>query len=290
MKFQFIEKYRSIFRIKKMCQTLKISRSGYYKWRNRISNTRHKENEVLRIKIREIFEINNKLYGSPRITKELQSKGIKCSKNRVSRIMNQEGLIAKTKKKFKRTTDSTHTHLISPNKLKALAPITQPNQIWVSDITYIWTKEGWLYLAIILDLYSRKIVGWSMSNRLKKALVTNALMMAIFRRNPHSGIIFHSDRGSQYASKEVRNILKYHGFIQSMSSKGNCYDNAYAESFFHTLKTEEVYWNYYLSRKEAQNCIYKYIELYYNTKRRHSGISYLSPNEFENKILVNNCA
>lgn len=266
-----------------MCQILKVSRSGYYKWKNRNPSKKSISNEELLEKIKKIYELNEGNYGSPRIARDLKADGIKCSKNRVAQIMRKNGIVSKTAKKFKVTTDSDHDRPVAPNILGVgnAEKITTPNQAWRSDITYIWTKAGWLYLAIIIDVFTRGIIGWSMSKYIKKQLVIDALLMAIFRKNPGKGVIFHSDRGSQYASKEVVELLKNNGFIQSMSGKGNCYDNAMAESFFHTLKVEKVYWEKYETREQAILSVYNYIELYYNVKRRHSSIDYMSPKNFE---------
>lgn len=221
-------------------------------------------------------------YGYPRMYKELLSMGYICGKNKIARIMSKYGIRAKIKRKWKATTDSNHKYPIAPNLLKQNFNIDSPNKVWVSDITYVWTKEGWLYLAIILDLYSRKIVGWSMDSRMKKELVINALKQACMNRKPKKGIIFHSDRGSQYASKDVQNYLINHGFIQSMSAKGNCYDNAVAESFFKTLKSECIYFKTFINRIEAKLTIFDYIEIFYNKERRHSVLGYISPDNFEN--------
>jgi len=225
-------------------------------------------------------------YGSPRITIELREQGDTCSKNRVARIMKENDIMAKTARKFKVTTNSKHDMPISENLLKQDFSVSTPDRVWVSDITYIRTQEGWLYLSIILDLYSRKIVGWSISDRITKKVVTDALLKAIWNRKPSKGLIVHSDQGSQYASNEFRNIIQRYGFVQSMSGKGNCYDNAVAESFFHTFKTECVYPEVYNSKAEAKSAIFDYIEIFYNRLRRHSTINYMSPVDFEKKLDI----
>ena len=225
-------------------------------------------------------------YGSPRITKDLQATGTKCSENRVARLMKNNGIVGKAKKKFKATTNSKHNLPVAENLLKQNFAAQKPNTIWVSDITYIWTLEGWLYLAVILDLYSRQVVGWAMSDRLTSGFVVKAVYQAIGRRNPGSGCIFHSDRGVQYASSDFRDVLNAFGFIQSMSRKGNCYDNAVAESFFHTLKIEHVYDHRYEARAEARQSIFDYIEIFYNRQRRHSALGYRSPISFELEAMV----
>lgn len=198
--------------------------------------------------------------------------------------MRINGIKAKTKKRFKVTTNRNKTHSVSENLLKGNFTAAKRNQVWTSDITYIWTKQGWLYLAVIMDIYSRKIVGWSLDNHLSAELVINALTMALINRNPERGVIFHSDRGSQYTSSSLRNILTLYGFKQSMSSTGSCYDNAITETFFHTIKTELTYWNKYQTREEAKKSIFEYIEIFYNRQRLHSSLGYSSPVEFEVKL------
>lgn len=288
MKYIFIEDYRSTFRIEKMCHVLKVSRSGYYKWRNREKSTRELENEKLLEEIRKIYEEHKGRYGSPRITKEIKSKGIGCSKNRIARLMNKNTIRAKTKKRYRITTLSKHDKPIAPNLLEKSFNITRSNEIWASDITYVWTTEGWSYLSVILDLYSRKVIGWALEKRLTKDLVIKALDKALGERNLDKEIIFHSDRGSQYASNEFRRLLDMHHFRQSMSGKGNCYDNAVVESFFHTLKNEEVYFEKYDTREIACQKLFEYIEIYYNRKRRHSTLGYVSPVEFKYKEELEN--
>lgn len=266
-----------------MCQILDVSRSGYYNWSKRSLSQREQENNILKQKIAQIYWQSRGTYGSPRIHKQLSKEGIKCSKKRVERLMREQGLKARQKRKFKNTTDSNHDLPIKRNILNRQFKVSQPNKVWVSDITYIYTKEGWLYLAIIIDLYGRKVVGWSMNERITKELVLEALEMAINRRKPARGLIFHSDRGSQYASHEFQRMLWEHGFISSMSRKGNCWDNAVSESFFSTLKTELIYQNQYESRGEAKRDIFQYIEIFYNRFRLHSALGYKSPEEYENE-------
>ena len=290
MKYIFIEKHRSLFAVEKMCRALKISKSGYYAWRDKPKSMRDLANEKLDHHIRTIYEQNKGRCGSPRITEALNEQGISCSVNSVANRMRKNKIKAKTKKRFKITTNSKHNHPIAPNLLNQDFTAQHPNQIWVSDITYIWTREGWLYLAVILDLFSRRIVGWAMSNRLGQELVLNAFQQALWRRKPGYGIIFHSDQGVQYACKAFRNLLKEHRFIQSMSGRGNCYDNAVVESFFHTLKTELVYFETYYTREEARNNIFEYIEIYYNKIRLHSTLKYCSPVKFEQRWIDINVA
>ena len=281
MKYKFIDGHRSKFEVGKMCRALRVSRSGYYAWRKKPVSKREKENGQLVEEIREIHEGSRYTYGSPRVHAELWERGYFIGHNRVARLMRENRIRAKMKKKFKITTHSKHRFPVAENLLRGDIKIKRPNQVWVSDITYIRSAEGWLYLCIIMDLYSRSIVGWSMEERLTKELVLKSLERACLRRTVERGIIFHSDRGSQYASNDFRALITGKGFIASMSGKGNCYDNAHAESFFHTIKTEEVYGNTYRTRQEAKLSIFEYIEVFYNRVRKHSQLGYLSPYQFE---------
>ncbi len=281
MKYRFIEESRSEFVVEKMCLAIDVSRSGYYAWKGRGKSNRALENEELDQAIREVHKRSSERYGSPRITKELEAAGVRCSENRVARRMQVNGIVAKTKRRFKVTTRSKHSHPVAENLVNQNFNTERPNQTWVSDITYVWTREGWLYLAVILDLFSRQIVGWAMSHSLSQELILNAFKQALWRRKPESGTVFHSDQGVQYACQAFRDLLKEHKFVQSMSGKGNCYDNAVAESFFHTLKTELVYFESYQTRDKARKSIFDYIEIFYNRQRRHSTLNYLSPVNFE---------
>ena len=229
------------FSILALCRFMKVPSSGYYEWLNRPPSNRDIENQELQLQIKEIFVSNRNVYGTRRIAKILAQDNILISRKRIGKLMASAGLFCKTKRKFKVTTDSKHNKIISPNLLKRRFSVNAPDKFWVGDITYIHTGSGWLYLATVIDLYSRKVVGWSMANHMKAKLVNDALTMAIWKRKPKKGLIWHSDRGSQYASDSHRSILKDHSIIQSMSRKGNCWDNAVAESFFHTLKTELIH-------------------------------------------------
>jgi len=280
MKYQFIDRYRFVYRVEKMCLILNIGRSSYYTWKKRSKSMRDKENERLVFEIKLVHEKSRKTYGSPRITAELCASGIRCGKNRIARLMRENRIMAKTRRRFKITTDSKHNLPIAPNLLEQDFTSDAPNKTWTGDITYIWTRQGWMYLAVVLDLFNREIAGWSMRKRITKDIVTEALTMAVKRKRPQAGLIFHSDRGSQYASHKFRKLLEKHHFIQSMSGKGNCYDNAVTESFFHTLKTELVYFEKYRSRSEARQSIFEYIEIFYNRIRRHSYLGYVSPVDF----------
>jgi transposase InsO family protein len=281
-----MEEYRSSFRVEKMCRVFGVSKSGYYAWKHKSRGDRARENEQLIEKIKTIYTLHRSVYGSPRITQELRAHGLSCGKNRVARLMKCNGIKAKTVKRYRVTTNSDHKLSVAPNLVNREFVADNRDRLWVSDISYIGTKEGWLYLAVIIDIFSRQVVGWAMSDRLKDDLTVNALRQAITRRNPLPGLIFHSDRGIQYAGRRFRRFLRYHGAIQSMSGKGNCYDNAVAESFFHTLKTELVYLERYDTRSQARQSIFEYIEVFYNRIRRHSALGYRSPLEYERTAMV----
>lgn len=264
-----------------LCEVLGVSRSGYYKWLTWRPSQRDQANKLLDEQIRLVYRENKQRYGSPRITRALQAQSIPCSHTRVERRMKKMGLQATAKRKFKVTTDSQHNKAIFENVLNRDFTTTGVNQKWVGDITYILTDEGWLYLAVIIDVHSRAVIGWSMSQRMKKELVCDALLMALFKRKFPKNVIMHSDRGSQYCSKKYRKIIKQNKLIGSMSRKGNCWDNAIAESFFHTLKTELVRLNRYKTRSDAKQSIFQYIEGYFNLRRMHSAIDYKAPIELE---------
>ncbi len=260
-----------------------IERSGYYAWTKRKPSKQRIANEALDKKIIDIFNSHSSRYGYPRITDELLDQGEICGKNRVFRRMRKLGLRAKGKKKFKVTTDSNHNLPVAANLLDRDFSTTAPNQKWVSDITYIWTDEGWLYLATVIDLYSRAVIGWSIQPTMTRQLVCDALMMALWRRGFPRGILCHSDRGSQYCSEGYQEMLKTYGLICSMSRKGNCWDNACAESFFHSIKIELIYTERYATREIAKQSVFQYIEVYYNRVRRHSAIGSIAPMVFENQ-------
>lgn len=278
-----IKEQRKQYGLSLLCQVLSVSASGYRKWLRSKLSSRARENQRLLERIFYHYRSSHCTYGMPRILAAIRREGIRVNKKRITRLMKKNNIRAKMSRKFKLTTKQSSRALASENLVKQNFSVTRRNQIWTSDITYLWTKQGWLYLAVVMDLYSRKIVGWSISSSLSTELVIRALMMAILHRNPNSGIIFHSDRGSQYTSSSFRRILKNYGIVQSMSSTGNCYDNAITESFFHTLKTELIYWEKYQSREEAKRSIFEYIEINYNRRRLHSSLGYLSPVEFEDK-------
>jgi transposase InsO family protein len=265
-----------------MCRVLEVSRSGFYAWLGRGESDRAREDRRLMTLIRGIFTESRGIYGVPRVHETLRQREQQCGRNRVARLMKKAGLRSKTKRRFRvKTTDSKHNHPIAPDRLGQDFGTTAANRVWVSDITYIPTDEGWLYLASTMDLFSRRIVGWSMASTLHATIVIDAVRMAIEQRQPSAGLIHHSDRGVQYASAEFRTVLDAHGFVASMSRKGNCYDNAVKESFYHTLKTELVNHEHYRTRDEARASVFDYIEAFYNRQRIHSTLGYLSPSAFE---------
>ncbi len=273
-----------VFPLEKMCRALEVSRSGYYAFKKRPKSQQRVDNEKLLIEIRRVFLENDSNYGSPRIWDHLHNKEyMRCSENRVARIMRVNSIAAVQKRKFKATTNSRHDCPVWPNVLNRNFAVEKPNAVWVSDITYIWTYEGWLYMAVVLDLYSRGIVGLAMDRTITDALTQQALTQAILRRNPSEGLIFHSDRGSQYAGNDFKALLARHEFIGSMSRKGDCWDNAVAESFFHTLKVELIHRQTPKTREEAKRVIFKYVEMYYNSRRAHSALGNLSPFEYERR-------
>jgi putative transposase len=269
-----------------MCRALEVSRSGYYAFKSRPKSQQRVENEKLLIEIRRVFLENDSNYGSPRIWDQLNNKDhIYCSENRVARIMRVNAIVAIQRRKFRVTTNSKHDYPVWPNVLNRNFAVEKPNSVWVSDITYIWTFEGWLYLAAVLDLFSRGIVGLAMDKTIADTLVTQAMRQAILRRGPAKGLICHSDRGSQYAGNDFKAILSQNEFIGSMSKKGDCWDNAVAESFFHTLKVELIHRNKFRTRDEAKRKIFEYSEMYYNRKRAHSILGNLCPFEDERQAV-----
>ncbi len=268
-----------------MCKVLRVSRSGYYRYKSQSSSFSEEKKKKL-VKVREAFISSHRTYGSRRVVVVLKRQGIRCSKNQVAKLMSENGLFARGRRKYKVTTDSNHKLPVAPNILNREFALEKKNKVWVGDITYIWTKEGWLYLSTVIDLYSRKIVSWSLSKRMTKRIVTVALQEAIQTRKPEAGLIFHSDQGSQYASNEFRNILDSIKAQPSMSRRGNCWDNAVAESFFKTIKTEFIKWENFQSRREAELKLFQYIEIFYNRQRLHSTNGYLSPVDYEEQNHV----
>ena len=264
-----------------MCQLFSVSRSGFYRWRKGKKSQRMHDNKRLLDHIRRIHTQSQQRYGSPRITDALRQDGIICNHKRVARLMRANGIRSKIKRRFKATTHSAHKRPIVRDLIKRNFTVPVANRLWTSDITYIWTHQGWLYLAVFMDAYSRRIVGWAMDKRITDQLVINAFKQAFIHRKPTKGLIVHSDRGSQYCSRSFKELLKANCYLQSMSSKGNCYDNAITESFFGTLKTELVHHEIYATRDEARKSIFKYIEIFYNRNRIHSALGGLSPEQYE---------
>ncbi len=270
--------------MKLMCQMLEVSRSGYYAWRDRPASVGQQRRVELSGRIRQVHEQSRGTYGSPRVTAELQDQGAKVCQNTVAKYMRQEGLRVTPRRRFlPQTTDSDHPYPIVGNELDQDFTASAPNQKWACDLTYIWTDEGWLYLSVVIDLFSRRVVGWSMSDHLRAEGVAEALQMALQRRRPppDGSLLHHSDRGVQYACQRYRSLLQEHGIACSMSRRGNCYDNAVVESFFGTIKTERVHRERYRTRAEARSSVFEWIECWYNRRRRHSSLGYLSPETYE---------
>lgn len=276
-----IRKHAQEYRVAMMCRVLNVSRSGYYDWRDRSPSDRAQANARLAADVRRVFDEHKGRAGAPRIAKQLRTEGQRVGKNRVARAMQTENLAARAARKFKATTHSKHKLPVAPNRLEQDFTATAPNQKWVSDITYIQTDEGWLYLAVVLDLYSRLVVGWSMSERMTADLVSDALTMALWRRKMPKGVIVHSDRGSPYCAHAYQRLLRANRLICSMSKKGDCYDNAAIESWNHSLKVEAIHGERFTTREMARAQVFEYIEVYYNRKRLHSTLGYLSPEAFE---------
>lgn len=284
MKYAFVNDHREVFEIAAMCRVLGASKSGFYDWSKRDRDVKELKKLDLLKTIAEIHQGSRKTYGSPRIYKVLKGLGRKIGKGSVEKLMRENDIRAKQKRKFKATTDSKHNLPVASNKADRNFVVGISNRLWCSDITYIRTNEGWLYLAAVIDVGTRKLVGWSMKDHMKTDLVLDALDMAHKRQNPLRGLMHHSDRGSQYASQEYRQRLWAYGMIESMSGKGDCWDNAVIESFFHTLKTECVYQERFRTRKQARQVIFDYIEVFYNRQRLHSALGYLSPECYERQL------
>jgi transposase InsO family protein len=288
VKYVFIQQHSGDFKITTMSRVLQVSRSGYYGWcqRQALPSTRQRRTEKLDEAVKDAFEAGKGRSGSPRLTLDLADAGTPYDRKTVANSLRRQGLRAKAAKKFKVTTHSKHNLPVAPNLLNQDFTAAAPNQKWVGDITYLWTDEGWLYLATVIDLYSRCVVGWAMSERMTAQLVCDALQMALWRRHRPDGVIVHSDRGSQYCSAAYQALLGKHGLVSSMSGKGNCYDNACAESFFHTLKVEAIYGERFPTRDDMKLAVFEYIEVDYNRTRRHSANGYISPEAFEAKRIA----
>ena len=283
MRFRFIDAEKALYPVRLLCRCLTVSRSGYYAWRKRPLSARGKQDARLRVEISASHSASRRTYGSPRILRDLRDDGHRVSRKRVARLMRALGLEGRRKRRFRATTDSKHEFPVAPNILNREFDVAAPNTAWVADITYLATLEGWLYLAVILDLFSRKVVGYAIRERIDRALVLEALHAALVSRPGAHDLIFHSDRGSQYASHDYRDVLDEAGITCSMSRRGNCWDNAVAESFFGTLKTELIYELPLQTRSTTRSAVVDYIETFYNVRRRHSSLDYQSPLEFELK-------
>jgi putative transposase len=285
MRFTFIEEHREVWPIAIQCVVLEVSRSGFYAWRVREPSATDRRRDSLTEKIQEVHQASRETYGSPRVHAELLAQGEYCNQKTVEKYMRSADIRAKSHRKFRvSTTDSNHPHPIAPNIVDRNFAPSQKNETWTADITYIPTAEGWLYLAVVEDLFTRKIVGWSMADHMESRLVVDALEMAVQRELPGEGLIAHSDRGVQYASEHYQQLLSKHDITCSMSRKGNCWDNAPMESFFATLKKELVHHEHYETRAEARQSLFEYIEVFYNRVRRHSALSYKSPAQFAEAI------
>lgn len=283
MRFAFIDRMKKAFPIEVLCCVMKVTSRGLRAWRSRPMSQRQRDDMVLLAHIREQHRLSLGSYGRPRMTEELKGLGFAVGHRRVGRLMSQNGIQVFRTHKYKATTDSAHNLNVAPNLLDQDFGATGPNQKWAGDITYIWTREGWLYLAVIIDLYSRRVIGWAVSNRLKKDLTIQALKMAINLRQPPEGCIHHTDRGSQYCAHDYQKVLRKHRFKVSMSGKGNCWDNAVTETFFKTLKAELIWRQTWYTRCQAETAVFQYINGFYNPRRKHSALGYKSPLAFERK-------
>lgn len=286
MRFRLIDQAKKEFPVQRLCSVLDVSESGYFAWKGRPASRRQGEDMVLLAHIRAQFSTSSETYGAPRMHAELTEEGLAVGRHRVARLMRDNGLRALQKRRYKKTTDSHHGGPVAANLLDQDFTCDGPDQKWGADISYIWTAEGWLYLAIVLDLYSRRIVGWATSDRLKKDLALNALRRAIALRCPSPGLIQHTDRGSQYCSHDYQRLLKAHGIIPSMSGKGNCFDNAMVETVFKTIKNELVWRTIFQTRAAAELALGRYIDGFYNPRRRHSALGYKSPASFEAEMAI----
>ncbi len=286
MKYSFITQYKNTYPISLQCRVLGVSRNGYYHYRNHTANRpADPEHQEMLEWVQDIAESSGASYGSRRMKRALNALGYPVSRNKARKLMREAGVQVRHRKKYKVTTNSNHKQPVFDNLVQRQFDVPQSDQVYAADVTYIWTQEGWLYLAVVIDLCSRKVVGWSMSSRMKAQLVCDALKMAIWQRRPKAGLIHHSDRGSQYASQAFRRLLKVHGFVGSMSRKGDCWDNAVVESFFGSLKQERVQWKNYQTRNEAQQDILQYITMFYNNFRLHSYLDYVCPNDYEKQLV-----
>jgi len=285
VKYSFITQHKNTYPIRLMCQVIGVSRNGYYNYEGGNRQISSEDQEMMDM-ISDIDSSSKNTYGSRRMKRALNALGYVISRQKARRLMKKAGVWVRNRKKYKVTTNSNHKNPVFDNLVQRQFNVAEKDSIYAADITYIWTQEGWLYLAVVIDLYSRKIVGWSMGSRMTSRLVCDALTMAIWNRQPKEGLICHSDRGSQYASKKYRKLLTKHGYLGSMSRKGDCWDNSVVESFFGSLKQERVNWEHYQTRSEAQQDILDYIVMFYNSTRLHSTLDYCSPNDFEQQAYL----
>ena len=281
MRYRAIRKHADRYSVRLMCRALRVSSAGYYGWRDRPAAAAAEANRALVASIRAVHAVSRRTYGSPRIALDLRAAGQRIGENRVARLMRLNDIRAKTARKWRATTDSAHRLPVAANALDRQFTVTAPNRVWAGDLTYVWTEAGWLYLAVVLDLYSRAVIGWAMGPRLTADLAQAALTMALWRRQPATGLLHHSDRGVQYASGDYQRLLADGGHRCSMSRKGNYWDNAVVESFFATLRKEVIHDRRYPTREEAKQDVFEWIEVFYNRQRRHSTLGYRSPAEFE---------
>lgn len=283
MKFAFVRDAEKAFPVAAMCRVLGISRSGYYGWRTRLPSKRAQDDAGLLVHVRSAFKAHRR-YGSPRVHRELRDSGVRIGRHRVARLMRADGLRVKQARRFVATTNSNHEFAIAPNLLRREFTVAAPNTVWAADITYLPTREGWLYLAVVLDLYSRAVVGWNVTNHMRADLAVGALRSAIAHRRPKAGLIHHSDRGIHYACDAYRDVLRTIDAKRSMSRKGDCWDNAPVESFFGSLKRELLDGDTFATHLQARRAVFDYIERYYNRTRRHSALDYVSPALYEKKV------
>jgi putative transposase len=282
VKYAFIARHRQVWPIRWLCAALSVSASGFYEWLSRAESKRTKANRELLVSIRRSFSDSDQAYGSPRVWRDVRAWGHQTGEHRVARLMRKARLVARPKRRrWPKDAGPRPEHLLAPNTLERYFEAVAPNERWIADFTYLWTREGWLYVAVVIDLYSRYAVDWSMSATMTSQLVSDALMMALWRRGKPKGLLHHSDQGSQYTSEDFQNHLKAHGIECSMSRRGNCWDNAAMESFFSSLKTERTSRKNYATRDEARADVFDYIERFYNAKRQHSTLGYMSPAQFE---------
>lgn len=270
-----------------MCSVLEVSRSGYYAWSYRKLSQRERENELLRIEVKRVFFESKRRYGSPRVYRQLKIEGIRCGRHRVARLMRREAMIARRRRKYCRVLSAQHYRAQANNVLNREFNVQQPNKVWATDVSYFWTQKGWIHLAIVMDLYSRRIIGWSMKSKVDQFLTQDALNMALNQREPEKGLIHHSDQGAEYTNHAYQSLVKEHHMIVSLSRRGECHDNAVAESFFKSIKVELVKQQKFRNPEEARSAIFEYIEIFYNRKRLHSTLGYAAPVDYERLNPVN---